>query len=383
MTKKKVLIITPWYPTPSHPVEGVFVQDQALALSDEYDVYVLALVLTDWKEILSPARELPGQKNIHLKMDRFYTLPGARYFYSLYLYFYRLKLEKVFSGILPTWGKPDVIHAHIVLPSGAAALHIGGKHKIPVVLTEHTEPFSLHLRTAVCQRLTRQTLLGMDKIIAVSPSLKRQVLDFEPDAKIDIIGNVIDETFFSLTPPTQKKEKVFRFLTIALLSERKGIGYLIKAIRSLSMETSHAFELVIGGDGPMRTDLERQAEKSGVMKYCKFTGILNRTEVRDWMHRSDVFVLPSLGETFGVVLLEAMLCGKPVIATRCGGPEDLVTPETGVLVDVANSAALANAMNDLMENQNKFNPQEVRKSAIERYGQTTFLRKIAQIYDAL
>jgi glycosyltransferase involved in cell wall biosynthesis len=90
-----------------------------------------------------------------------------------------------------------------------------------------------------------------------------------------------------------------------------------------------------------------------------------------------------LGETFGVVLLEAMLCGKPVIATRCGGPEDLVTPETGVLVDVANSAALANAMNDLLENQNKFNPQEVRKSAIERYGQTTFLHKIAQIYDAL
>ena len=130
MTKKKVLIITPWYPTPSHPVEGVFVQDQALALSNEYDVCVLALVLTDWKEILSPARELPGQKNIHLKMDRFYTLPGARYFYSLYLYFYRLKLEKVFSEILSTWGKPDVIHAHIVLPSGAAALHIGGKHKI-------------------------------------------------------------------------------------------------------------------------------------------------------------------------------------------------------------------------------------------------------------
>jgi glycosyltransferase involved in cell wall biosynthesis len=425
--RKKVLIITPWYPTPSLPVGGIFVQDQALVLSKEYDVYVLALVLTDWKEFFSRSKKVSSQKggehpeglsgstmffektfgtvfhhpqniektpkkaelelsmraNKRIKIDGFYTLPGMRFFYSLYFYFYQKQLEKKFAEVLSSWGKPDVIHAHVVLPAGAAALKIGRLHKIPVVLTEHTEPFSLHLRTPVYRRLTRKTLLGMNKIIAVSPSLKEQILQFEPDTGVEVIGNVIDDAFFSPAAPNQKKDAIFRFLTVAMLTERKGIGYLIEAVKLLSQETSSQFEVIIGGDGPIRAELERRAENLGVMKYCRFTGALNRTEVRDWINQSDVFVLPSLGETFGVVLLEAMLCGRPVIATRCGGPEDLVTPESGVLVNAADPTALAKAMNDFMKNEDRFNPQDVRNNAIERYGQTTFLRKIAQLYDDL
>jgi glycosyltransferase involved in cell wall biosynthesis len=327
--------------------------------------------------------ELSMRANKRIKIDGFYTLPGMRFFYSLYFYFYQKQLEKKFAEVLSSWGKPDVIHAHVVLPAGAAALKIGRLHKIPVVLTEHTEPFSLHLRTPVYRRLTRKTLLGMNKIIAVSPSLKEQILQFEPDTGVEVIGNVIDDAFFSPAAPNQKKDAIFHFLTVAMLTERKGIGYLIEAVKLLSQETSSQFEVVIGGDGPIRAELERRAENLGVMKYCRFTGALNRTEVRDWINQSDVFVLPSLGETFGVVLLEAMLCGKPVIATRCGGPEDLVTPESGVLVNAADPAALARAMNDFMKNEDRFNPQDVRNNAIERYGQTAFLRKIAQLYDDL
>jgi len=380
--RKKILIITPWYPTPSLPVGGVFVQDQARVLSKDYDVYVLALVLTDWKELFyRPNKSV--EQNENLKISRFYTLPGMRFFYTLYFYFYRAQLEKKFAEVVSTWGKPDIIHAHIVLPAGAAALKIGKARKIPVVLTEHTEPFSLHLRTPVYRRLTRQTLLGVNKIIAVSPSLKKQVLEFEPKASMEVIGNVIDDAFFAPAPVTPKQNSVLRFLTVALLTERKGIGYLLQAVKQLSQETSGKFEVIIGGDGPLRSDLERQAHNLGIMKYCRFTGELDRLEVRDWIRQSDVFILPSLGETFGVVLLEAMMCGKPVIATRCGGPEDLVTPETGVLVDVADSNALAKAMSNFIKSEHQFNSQNVRDNALERYGQTAFLDKIAQLYDTL
>jgi len=384
--KRKILIITPWYPTPSHPVEGIFIKEQARALASEHAIYVMALVLTDWKEILSHIRK-PGkpvkQDNFVLRLDKFHTLPGMRFFYGLYQQFYSQKLEKAFDEIISTWGIPDVIHAHIVLPAGAAALRVGKKHNIPVVLTEHTGPFSLHLRTKVCRQLTSQTLLGMDQVIAVSPALRGQITDFEPHVKVKTIGNVIDDNFFAPTSFAGESESVFRFLTIAILTEIKGIKYLLEAMRILSKETNQRFELVIGGDGPERKTLEQQVKNTGMMSYCKFTGALDRPQVRNWINQSDVFILPSLSETFGVVLLEAMMCGKPVIATRCGGPEDLVTPETGVLVDVADSNALAKAMSNFIKSEHQFNSQNVRDNALERYGQTAFLDKIAQLYDTL
>lgn len=384
---KKVLIITPWYPTSVSPVGGIFIQDQVLALSRKYDVYVLALVLIDWKKIFfrldKTENQLPDHTNVQLKIKEFYTLPGVRFFYSLYLFFYQMQLEKNFNEIVSSWGMPDIIHVHVVLPTGWVALKIGNTYKIPVVLTEHTEPFSLHLRTSVYQRLTRQTLLGVNRIIAVSPFLKKQILEFEPHANIEVIGNVIDDSFFSPASFVREKTDVFHFLTVALLVERKGIRYLIEAVKLLSQNIDDKFVVVIGGDGPLRLGLENLVKQLGVIDNCRFVGALNRSEVRDWINQSDVFVLPSLGETFGVVLLEAMMCGKPVIATRCGGPDFLVTPEVGVLVDVADSVALAGAMNDFIRNRRKFNARSIRKITVDMYGQISFLRRIARVYDDL
>lgn len=355
-------------------------------LASEHAIYVIALILTDWKEILSHNRK-PGkpvkQDNFMLRLDKFHTLPGMRFFYGLYQRFYNQRLEKAFDEIISTWGIPDVIHAHIVLPAGAAALHIGKKHNIPVVLTEHTGPFSLHLRTKVCRQLTSQTLLGMDQVIAVSPALRTQITDFEPHVKVETIGNVIDDNFFAPASFAGERESVFRFLTIAILTEIKGIKYLLEAARMLSKETNQRFELVIGGDGPERATLEQQVKNTGMMSYCKFIGALDQDQVRNWINQSDVFILPSLSETFGVVLLEAMMCGKPVIATRCGGPEDLVDEQSGILVEKANPVALASAMKEMLEGRLSFPPEAVRQSAVERYGQEAFLKKIDHVYETL
>ncbi len=101
------------------------------------------------------------------------------------------------------------------------------------------------------------------------------------------------------------------------------------------------------------------------------------------MRECDAFVLPSLGETFGVVLCEAMACGKPVIATRCGGPEFVVTPETGLLVDAANPMALAEAMDRFISHQVAFDSDVIRGSVVARFGEDTFLKNISAIYEEL
>jgi glycosyltransferase involved in cell wall biosynthesis len=99
------------------------------------------------------------------------------------------------------------------------------------------------------------------------------------------------------------------------------------------------------------------------------------------MQQCDVFVLPSLQETFGIVLGEAMSCGKPVIATRCGGPEYVVTPETGLLLNAADPVALADAMERFILGHINYDPTIIRQTIKERFGKEAYLNNISQVYD--
>jgi glycosyltransferase involved in cell wall biosynthesis len=109
--------------------------------------------------------------------------------------------------------------------------------------------------------------------------------------------------------------------------------------------------------------------------------MLTRQGVRQHIQDSDIFVLPSLAETFGVVVGEAMACGKPVLATRCGGPEFILTDETGVLVPVGDPVALADAMEKFINRKVSFNPSIIRSSVLARFGEESFLRNLSGIYD--
>jgi glycosyltransferase involved in cell wall biosynthesis len=104
------------------------------------------------------------------------------------------------------------------------------------------------------------------------------------------------------------------------------------------------------------------------------------TEIPLWMNACDLVVLPSLSEGFGVVLIEAMACGKPVVATRCGGPEEIVTPETGILVPPGDEIALAKALHDVLSDQQRFDPQEIRRRAVDNYAYGNIASRITAVY---
>jgi glycosyltransferase involved in cell wall biosynthesis len=271
------------------------------------------------------------------------------------------------------------------LPGGCAALKLGNMHGIPVVFTEHSGRFSMHLKTKSQRSLARNLLPKFDRVISVSPSLSNQIQSFCPLIDINTVGNVIRTDFFKSADCISnfKIHQKPQFLCIAFLKENKGIHYFIKAISSLVNRGITSFDVIIGGDGPARAKLENMLKDLGLSDLCSFLGFLTHQEVRYWMQRCDVFVLPSLSETFGVVLGEAMACGKPVIATRCGGPEFLVLPETGLLVDVADSDALADAMYKFINKQVKFDSCLIRKSISDRFGENAFLSNISKIYEQL
>jgi glycosyltransferase involved in cell wall biosynthesis len=379
-----------WYPSEADPVGGVFIKEQADALAARYDVAVLIPEMSSWRDSLKPNLKQVSNTNgdspvaIYRQSARPLIPHGPE---RIDYHTFERAAHAGFKKLLTEFGKPDVIHAHVVLPAGWAALKLSRRYSIPIVLTEHSGPFSMHLGTPVQRDLVKKTLNGVDQVIAISPALERQLKNFERNVDVKIIAGLIRTEFF--VPATNGEVRKLdpraplRFFVVARLVEEKGIAYLLQAASLLRNADVPRFELIIGGDGPHRAELERMAADLGISANCNFLGRLDRAGVRDWMNRSDVFVLPSLGETFGLVVGEAMACGKPVISTRCGGPEFIVTDETGVLVDVANPESLGQAMSDFLNGRVSFDPATIRKSVVERFGVEAFLRNITSVYEAV
>ena len=390
--KKKILIVTPWYPRASATddtdrISGIFIADQARALTKAYDVAVLH---ADARHIISAYNEI--EEHDGLTIFHFHEpMPPTNSPLDYQRQSVRAALHG-FQAICSEWGLPHLIHAHIIMPGGWAGLIMGRMCRIPVVLTEHTGPFSIHLNpldmritSLEMRRLVRCILYGVERVVAVSPYLAEQMRAVVPDINIEIIGNVISPEFFEDGDPNWQKEKTVgltRFLAIGIDPlDRKGIPSLLKAAQILNLNGEKQFEICIGGAGSALPHLERLATQLGVMEQCHFLGGLTRAEARRWMHASDVFVLPSMGETFSVATAEAMACGKPAIVTRCGGPEFFTNEENGVFIPINDAQALANAMQGFIHGEYRFEAERVRQSIATRFHPEIFLKDISQIYE--
>jgi glycosyltransferase involved in cell wall biosynthesis len=158
---------------------------------------------------------------------------------------------------------------------------------------------------------------------------------------------------------------------------RKNVRGLLDA---LALQPGPETTLTVVGDGPQRPQLEQHARSLGIDDRVQFLGMLGRTAVRDALWNAHAFVLPSHHETFGVVLLEAMATGLPVIATTSGGPEDLVTPETGRLVPPGDTNALADALTTLREERASYDADAIRAYVRDQFGPAAFVRRTRTLY---
>lgn len=379
----KILVICAGYPHPHSPANHIFVEDQATVLARQFDVMVYVAEALGRSELLrfifrrTSSERCSGPRCYRRRIPVHPRLPTA-----LFSAVYFREFVKGFERTLATWGRPDLIHSHFAFPAGWAAARLAESYRIPAVLTEHCGPFSALLSTAGRRRRVREALRASRRVVAVSPALARQMTDFCPELRVDLIGNVIRTNYF--TADTERcSHHTLRFLTVGLLQKEKGIHYLLEAAAILIAQGKSNFELVIGGDGKELPKLKATARRLGLASCCRFLGLLTRSQVREALKGTDVFILPSLGETFGIVLGEAMACGIPVISTRCGGPEFVVTPETGLLVEPADSKGLADAMSKFITGQMNYDPAAIRQSICRRFGEEAFLASINGLYRSI
>jgi glycosyltransferase involved in cell wall biosynthesis len=181
-----------------------------------------------------------------------------------------------------------------------------------------------------------------------------------------------------LQPPTGTP---FRFFALGHLYENKGMDTLIDAFDAAFSVSEADVELVIGGDGPVRPRLQKQADASALPSRIRLAGPLSQSEVVEQMHAAHAFVLPSRRETFGVVLLEALATGLPVVATRSGGPATIVTDRNGFLVPPNVPKDLAAALKRVRAGVHRFHPSDLRQEVTARFGPDVFARRTENLYD--
>jgi glycosyltransferase involved in cell wall biosynthesis len=170
-------------------------------------------------------------------------------------------------------------------------------------------------------------------------------------------------------------------LYVGTFIERKGLTHLVEAFPDV-LSTFPDSRLVLLGEGPQGPALRRQAVNLGVAERVSFIDFLPQAQVKQWMQRAKILVLPSLEEGMGVVLLEAMACGTPLVASRVDGIQDVVTPDVGLLVPPADPGALSGAINSLLGKRDRWEEMshKARELAVNRYDWAKIAKQYVAIY---
>lgn len=368
-----VVVLPEWYPSAEHPVAGVFVRDQARAVAAHHDVTVLvhgkgaprgriASVSTQMEDGLPTAR-VRTARPLETTAGRVAFVAGATRFLG------RLRRE----------GRPaDLLHPHVY--SGGVMAQLLSRGRLPVVLSEHHTDFIEGEVHGYDAWLARLALRKADLVCPVSPLLEAHLRALEPRARYDVVPNVVDVDAFA-APRAPRATRGLRLVVVALLSRQKGLGYLLEAMARIRCARPDA-TLDIVGDGPDRVALEAMATASLPPDAVTFHGLQPRERVVELMHASDVFVLPSVVESFGVVIVEALAAGLPVVTTHAVGLAGTIDERFGAVVPARDHAALASAVIEVAGRPGPFPVEEARRHA-QSYGAAVVARRWDDIYARL
>lgn len=288
--------------------------------------------------------------------------------------------QRVISEYIARHGRPDVIAAQSATWAGHAAWLAQRTWGLPYVITEINTGFGTGSVRGWAAKVSRRSFAGAEAVVAISENLRQRLAEFGGATRLELIPCTVDELYW--TPATEPRRQVpFTFYAQAHLTPRKGFDILIRAFARQFRGDSTA-RLVIGGDGVIRGDLEALTESTGVRSQVTFLGAISRDAVREAMRAANCFVLPSLAENFGVVLIEALATGLPVISTRCGGPEDFIDERVGILLQPGDEDGLARALVTLRDAP-EYDPQAVRAHAILRFGHLVVGSRLRDLYRAV
>jgi glycosyltransferase involved in cell wall biosynthesis len=353
---------------------SIHTQRWAVALSKRgFEVKVVGL-----NPIEQPERwEQNGIQIADLGVPRSVTTRFGGEVYKLKSYFRTIPR---FKRVLQNW-QPDILHAHYATSYGLLAA-LCQYH--PFVLSVWgTDIFDFPKRS-VLHRLLLQHIMNVSDIIAsTSQAMAREAKRYtEKQVYVTPFG-VDVEVFTPSSPEEEANNEVLTIGTTKKLRPHYGIATLIEAFTSLSRSYENTRLLMVGG-GNQENSVLSKVQQAGLMHRVQFVDAVPHIEVPNYLRQMDVFVIPSLSESFGVAALEASACGVPVVASRVGGlPEVVLDGITGFLIPPGDPSSLTEALSTLIKSpdlREQFG-QQGRAFVQEHYSWTESVDLMEQVYD--
>lgn len=374
----RVLVMPEWYPWPDRPTHGSFCREQARAAALAHDVRVITWRAEGRMEKLFSVHRSNEDGvltyRIRFRRSGVPRLGSLAKMLGILTIVARLRLSDAWI--------PDVVHAH-VFGAGLPAAVVAAASRAPVVITEHASTVALGHLSPKERAVAHRAFRCADVVCPVSEDLGRRLAVLAGRTPVVPVPNTVDDELFCLrsgpASPSSPERSEVRLLTVGNLVEIKGHHHLIQALAELRASGTPA-RLDVVGDGPLRGKLQTQARQLGLEEHVKFHGVLSRERVAAIMGTADIFVLPSLWETQGCVLIEAMTCGCPSVATDVGGVPEVLDPRAGVLVAPESSEALVGGIAEVLNRLADYKPQELRALAVSRYGYTAISRQWSAVY---
>lgn len=369
-----VLIIGSGVPSEKYPLNGGFAFGQAKELAIAgCDVTYFAIDLRSFRR-RRPWGIKNGYESKGLKWY-FISVPiGAipiKYLCKIGSWALSLLYNRVYKNT-----RPDIIHAHF-MELGCMASYLAKKRNIPLVITEHSSVMNRAIISKDVKECAQKGYSQASTVIAVSHKLANNIKE-KIGIECVVVPNMIKSEIFSHVQ--RKKHTGFRIVTTSNLIYLKRTINLIKAVESIH-STYNNICLDIIGDGPLKEELMQYVENNGLNDFIKFHGYLSSQAIAQVYTEADCFALVSTTETFGVVWVEAMMAGLPVIATRCGGPEDFVNESNGLLIDVDNQEQLCKAIEYMHNNSSQYDSELLKSFAKDNFSPDKVAQKIIKIYN--
>lgn len=376
----RILMVPSWYAAKddSLGLGGIFHYEQAKELSVRHEVAIFCPFDRSLTEDFSEGTE----RGILTYRSRFVPKERVRN---------RIRIYRAFKKAVQEF-KPDIVHTHVATEAGRYMALWCSVFHIPFVVTEHStveisgvDRGLAHLYADFVYKRSRGNF-------CVSEDLQRKLSAIFPIQQFHVIYNGI-----ILPENVRKDAKISDYrennntgchmvMVAALYDEKiKGLQYLFQAIRMLKdkeqAENNKQFvTLHIVGGGEYQQHFEKMARDMEIEDRVIFHGMCDKQKVYEIVSQMDFLVSASLVESFGCSIAEALLLGKPVLATRCGGPEGFVTNQVGRLVEKGSAEALYNGILEMIQCLDSFQKQDIQKYAYERFDNRVICRKYEKEY---
>ncbi len=291
------------------------------------------------------------------------SLGMALYVFNGFLKYRKLLKEKEY----------DAVHAFFSVPTGIIpwlGKKLYGKNYIVSLRGSDVPGYDKSgygLQHGILRPVNRGVWKEASEVVALSRGLEKLAEEFVPEIDYAVIGNGIDSKKFR--PLKKVHSKNFRLVCTTRLTKRKGIEYLLEAVKMLQEKGLENIRLDIYGEGAHKKELESFSAKLGLRNAVFFRGYIKGEGLPEAYREADVFVLPSLAESFGLVFAESMACGLPIVASNAMGiPETVENNVNGLLVEPENSGELADALQRMAEDTGMREKmgKENRKKAVEK-----------------